>query len=283
MKNIVKIIALSLLFAFNLACSNDDDGPGNNQNLEAGFVEISPGGTRASQMIIFGEPGTTSEITIPLFFNGALNPTDLIVEYQVVDMGGVSASEILTATSGTAIIPAGTRIGDFPITIRPDATSGFSNFDVVLTSVSGRPDVQLGLVDGSRNLVHSINACSTNVLASYTGQAAVPSLNLGDETFSPFTANLTQVGDNMWTIDSAWGPDFVAEITATPGFSGQFLYPTTLTLDFATQQVTLSSDGGFFTGGTGTYDRCTNTFTYQLTQALFMGTFTVDVVLTPMQ
>ncbi len=282
MKNIVKIIALSLLFAFNVACSNDDDGPGNNQNLEAGFVEISPGGTRASQMVVFGEPGANSEITIPLFFNGALNPTDLMVEYQVVDMGGISASEILTATSGTAIIPAGSRIGDFPIGIRPDATLGFSSFDVVLTSVSGRSEVQLGLVDGSRNLVHSISACSANILASYTGQAAVPAFNLGDETFSPFTATLTQVGDGMWDIDTAWGPNFVAEITANPGFAGQFIYPTTLTLDFTTQQVTLSDDGNVFNGGTGTYDRCTNIFTYQLTQSVFMGNFTVDVVLTPM-
>ena len=107
---------------------------------------------------------------------------------------------------------------------------------------------------------------------------------LGSQTPS-HTATLTPVPGttNQYSIDSAWGPNFVATLTGNPTYQGQFLYAGTLTInsDFSVTIVGVPTST-WATGGTGTYDPCTNLISYTLTQTLFTGNaFTTSVVLTP--
>ena len=99
------------------------------------------------------------------------------------------------------------------------------------------------------------------------------------------TATLTPVpgATNQYTIDSAWGPNFVAALTGSPAFEGQFPYAGTLTIN-SDYSVTVvgAPTSPWATGGTGTYDPCTNVISYALSNALFSGTpFLTNVVLTP--
>lgn len=103
--------------------------------------------------------------------------------------------------------------------------------------------------------------------------------------FSPvYTATLTPTGTpNEYSIDSAWGPNWVAWATGNGGYSGLFIYPGTLIIgdDYSVTIIGAASDDWYATGGSGSYDPCTNEISYTLTQALFGSPFTVDVTLVP--
>lgn len=102
--------------------------------------------------------------------------------------------------------------------------------------------------------------------------------NAATPTWAP---TLTPVDgqENTWTIDSAWGPNFVAWATGNGGFAGQYLYSGTITVDPDDLSATLVGDDAWATGGTGRFDPCTNSFQMTLRQGLFTNAFTVDVVI----
>jgi hypothetical protein len=85
--------------------------------------------------------------------------------------------------------------------------------------------------------------------------------------------------DNQFTVVSVWGPEFVAWATGNPGFSGQFPYPATLTInnDFT---LNVTGNAGYATGGSGSYASCNDVFEFTISQALFTTAFTVDIVMT---
>lgn len=96
-----------------------------------------------------------------------------------------------------------------------------------------------------------------------------------------FTATLTPTGTpNEYTIDTAWGPEYVAWVFGNPAYSGQFLYSGTLTIN-SDLTVTIVGDDPWATGGSGTYNPCNDEISYVLTQALSSNPFLTDVVLTP--
>ena len=283
MKYINRIIILLLLITTAVSCNDDDSGPGFNQNIEAaGLVEIGPLGS-SSETFTIGLPDTPTSISTDAFFNGSLNSADLTIGYQVVTNSGVDASQILQSTSGSVVILAGEFSANITIPLLDNPTIGNSQFDIVLTSLSGNDQVQLGLPDGSRNLTHAVTVCANAPASSYSGMSTSDLGAGGGTDFPIFTPVLTETSPNVFDIDTAWGPDYIATIFGDQ-FSGQFVYPTTLTINPETSEVTLSSDGGFFTGGTGSIDPCTNIITYTLTQAVYtVGgvSDTVSVVLTP--
>lgn len=100
-----------------------------------------------------------------------------------------------------------------------------------------------------------------------------------------YTATLTPTGTpNEYSIDSAWGQNFAGWIFNYSGYNGFFVYPGTLIIgdDYS---VTIIGDPnepyGYPTGGSGSYDPCTNEISYTLTQALSGNPFTVYVNLVP--
>jgi len=111
--------------------------------------------------------------------------------------------------------------------------------------------------------------------STYTGMASQ-----GGVDVLGFTSTLTLVSGNTYTVDTAWGTNYVGALAGSD-FDGQFVYTATLTIN-ADYSVTVTGDDAWATGSTsGTYDPCTNEISYSLTQALFSDPFVTDVVLTP--
>lgn len=114
---------------------------------------------------------------------------------------------------------------------------------------------------------------------NYTGQTV-----LQGSVYSEFTPTLVDNGDGTFSVDSFFG-DFVANATGNEDYVGQFQYPGTLEIndDFT---VSVKTDNGYATGGTGTYDPCTDTFNLTLDQFIFTeddgsSSFDVNVVFSP--
>ena len=115
-----------------------------------------------------------------------------------------------------------------------------------------------------------------SVDTTYSGQSYI-----GTSLVSENTHTFTPTGTpNQYAVDSCWGSSFVADATGNPAYQGLFVYPGTLTIN-SDMTVTVVGGAGYATGGTGTYDPCSNVITLSLTQALFSSPFTVEVILTP--
>jgi hypothetical protein len=106
------------------------------------------------------------------------------------------------------------------------------------------------------------------------------------EAATEYTATLTLVAgtSNQYTIDSAWGPNFIAWVTGDAGYEGLYIYSGVLTIN-TDNTVTIVGDNSWSAvGGAGSFDdSCLNEFSYTLKQTLFGNPFTTDVVLTQVQ
>jgi hypothetical protein len=101
-----------------------------------------------------------------------------------------------------------------------------------------------------------------------------------------YTATLTPVAGttNQYTIDSAWGPNFIAWVTGNAAYEGRYLYSGVLTINPDKTIIIVGDSTWSAVGGTGVYDpSCINKFSYTLKQTLFGNPFTTDVVLTQVQ
>lgn len=97
---------------------------------------------------------------------------------------------------------------------------------------------------------------------------------------TPFTVTLTPTANaNEYTLLTTWGPNLVFDLTGDRQYIGQFLYPSTLKIN-DDASVTVTGDGGFYTGGSGTYTVCDDIIQVTLTQGIFTNPFTVDVTFT---
>lgn len=102
--------------------------------------------------------------------------------------------------------------------------------------------------------------------ASFTGAPSV-----GDDAdFTAFTPVVTKVSNTEYTFSTFWGPIFVAEYTGNPAYNNNFLYSGTLTInpDLTVTIVGNSPQSWDNLGGTGSYDPCTKTITYNLKNTL---------------
>lgn len=189
-----------------------------------------------------------------------------------VTLGGTATEGVDYNISSTSV----TTGNDFTttITITPIdnlVLDGTQTIEVTLTD-GGFP----GGADGKVFTVTLLDDdCPAEVSATYAASGAALGGNPPD-----WSATLTPVpgSDNSWTIDTAWGPDFVGWATGDASFNGRFVYSGTITLN-ADRTITVAGDDSWATGGTGSYDTCNDTFTFTLTQGLFTGDFTVDVTL----
>lgn len=105
-----------------------------------------------------------------------------------------------------------------------------------------------------------------------------------DDEAPSFDLTLVPVSgeENQWTIYSSWGPTFVSWATGDNQYDGMFLYSGTIVLndDFT---VDVIGNDSWATGGSGSFSPCTQQFSFTLSQSLFSGSFTVDVVLSPVE
>jgi hypothetical protein len=124
----------------------------------------------------------------------------------------------------------------------------------------------------------SVTTNSLDISGTYT---AIP--YAFGEAATQYTATLTLIDGttNQYTIDSAWGPNFVSWVTGDSGYDGLYVYSATITIN-SDNTISVVGDDGWAIGGTGNFDSsCKNTFSYNIDQTLFgPGSFTVDVELT---
>lgn len=214
-------------------------------------------------------------INVPVVLAASNNSSGVTVNFTVTS----DAPDRFNITqNGTLEIPAGEFAGNIEIVPVDD---NLVNGDATVTITLSNTDIGIGLGGEGIRFHEAVvtvvdDDCIPTPGTSYS--AAVRAFNSDAPAYD---ATLTPVSGttNQYTIDSAWGPDFVGWATGDPSFNGAFVYPGTIRIN---NDLTIDIIGGagYASGGTGTYDSCGDVFTFTLTQALFSNPFTVDVVLT---
>lgn len=264
----VFVLAISTMF-FVTSCEEDllvFDTP-------EGFVQI---GSPAARNV--GEAsGQTINTVIQL---GKANPNGQSVTISVVS-DDPSRYTIVPQINGTSTIqiPAGET--SFTISVTP--IDNFDNDgDVTVTfTLTDANTLPLGVGgEGNFRTQAAITIVDDDCAIEVSENYAVTVLAFDEEAPSHTVALVPVAGtDNQFTVVSVWGPEFVAWATGDEGFSGQFPYPATLTInDDFTLDVT--GNANYATGGSGSYSSCTDTFEFTITQALFNNPFTVDIIMT---
>ncbi len=277
MKNTIKIL-VALLLVVNFGC-NDSDGRFF-ETETSGWVEFAPPTAARTVTPSTTKLGLTVNVNVPVYPNG------LNIGYSLQAVQG-DYTQYVSTGNNLYVEPANKR---YPM---PTIDLMFSNldnnfsgnaviFDVVLNSVD-QDGVTVG-VDANSIVKYRITIpCSIAVGTSYNASVTVADIGITDENNEDYdyVATLAQLTPNSWSIDSAWGPSFVANLTGNPTYIGQLVYPATLTLN-ANGTVTVLGTSANRPGGTGTYDTCSDTFVLTLNQATFTGTtWKVTTVLTP--
>ncbi|MFS4455180.1 hypothetical protein [Maribacter sp. 2304DJ31-5] len=256
MKNIYKLFMIMTLVLSTVSCETDDAGPGNNQNLAAGFVEISLPETTVSETseetILLGLTDSPTQIEIPLKLFSTFNTDGVNVEFSTTLVAGSgNIGDIIDVSAATATIPAGTSEGNITIPFRTGLTFDLSStvlvFDVTLTNVDS--GFQAGLSNGSRNITHRITLLPA---IPYTG-SSIPenpiSGNAGESGYDLILVPI--VGEaNAWTTrltadnprlelvpalnrrNSIIGPSFATSFGFGP-------YPGIIRVDPNTNEVTV--------------------------------------------
>lgn len=265
----IVLIAIVLMTSCHTNDPNDGDF---RDNPRSGWIEFV---NTSSQVL-----NTQGSVEIPMDLNVPINDTGTDVQYMVEVIDG-SAPSLETGTF-SAVIPKDTREGFINFDIDPNIESNYT-VQFTLTSTSN-PNVIVGL-DGDNPIVFTLEVCANVLPLSWTGSSFIDGsqINTFDMTLTP-TGN-----EGEFEVSSAWGTNFVAEATGNPGFDGQFIYDGIMTLNADNTLSIVGSDPALFPGTVlpedslngNLFDPCTNQLVYTLSQGLFTGDFTVDVVLTP--
>lgn len=257
-KNINKLVASLVVFALLLTSCNNDDS----------FTYELPEQADVAQVTLSAVLSTTSQCTAEL----TLATSDIAEVYYIIQPSSDEA---------------------------PDSQDVFDDGDVLsFDSSSSLTITTPTLLSGTSYTVYAVSVNKNGVRTEEVYTASYAQATYAINVDTTYTSSVTALGGarpshtatltpvpgatNQYTIDSAWGPNLVAALTGNPAFEGQFPYAGTLTInsDYSVTVVGVSTSP-WATGGVGEYDPCTNTITYELTQALFTNAFTVQVVLTP--
>ena len=261
------LIAVTLISAFS--CSDENKLPADNS--DSGWIQFRTASSSGSQ--------SQSTIEVPLRLPIGTNASGQDITYSVTAVSGDVPSSVLGTYTTT--LPAGDTVGSIAFNVAQSDNA----YTILFTLLSSsNPDYQIGLSDGSKQITHKLFVnCAINVGTSYSGTVTSEGANVTPTNNTPFnfTATITQIDATNYSIDTAWGPSFVAVLAGQPGLAGQYLYPATITLN-SDGTVSLLGGAAYATGGTGSYDPCADVFSYSLSQAVFTGDFTVEVVLSPM-
>ncbi|WP_299889824.1 hypothetical protein [uncultured Lacinutrix sp.] len=288
MKNILKSFFLITLVISFFSC-DDNDGSNSFVEEELGWVQFM----QNSDALIQINQGFADEIVLDLNIQVPNTSSDLTVKYDLVSISGLNPN---TVYGTSTVVPAGVtswsgpdnntginyaNLGNITFNLlQLPALTEPMEFDVVLTGTS-LSTVTAGVAGESFKTTQRICIGPISPSTSYAGDAYSDDLGVPAGAFAPYTVNLVPVAGetNMWTLDSTWGPDFVNALCGGCVPPGSFPYPSTISIE-DDGSVLVTGAAGYATGGTGTYNGCTDTFVLNISQGLFTGTFTVDVVLT---
>lgn len=276
MKNILKLIPI-LLFVFTLSCEQDDDNARFSSDPTTGWVEFS---TTTSSTTISTQ---TESLSLPVILRVPVYKNGITVTYALEPVIG-DFSNIVTTNGNTLEFlsnelpgPDGTpSIKNIELTFQNlSSTTPLTAFDVVLTAVDV-DGVNIGLGENSITRYRVSTPCPTIFSDSYNVDVTA----LGGTAPSHNVQLVPVPGtDNQFTVSSTWGPNFVGWATGNPGFNGQFPYPAIITVNPNLTVDVIGTGSPALSGGSGTYDTCSDVFLITLTQDLFTTEFTVDIVM----
>jgi len=266
MKNtIYKISILLFLFGIVISCQS----PEAVSNYTPAKYELPSGITLGSSNIK------------PDSFDFTFNITGSGEGYYVVVEGGSdepSNNDVLDANASGLIQSGKFALTGTEVTISVSDLCNGATYDIYAVQMTS---------DGFLSESTTKTSVTTEVLGisgTYTGI----SYAFGDNT-PEFTATITLIDGttNQYTIDSAWGPNFVSWVTGDSGYDGLYVYSAIMTINPDNTVTIIGDDDSswYAIGGTGNFDdSCKNSFTYNIDQTLFgAGSFTVDVELTQNQ
>lgn len=262
-----KIYLLLFVSIFTLSCTNnDDDNFDQVVNSDSGWVEVSSDG---AQIVT---PFSSYSVDVPIRLGIGNNEKGQQITYKVEQISGNPVADLKTGTF-TYNLPSGDIFGKIPVEF-----INAPNYAIQVTLLStNNGDYTIGLSDDSKRVSYRIGVCGdVEIASSYSADSSIDGNSVTIFDLEPVLVNGT---DNVYTVESAWGPNFVASATGDRSYSGQFVYPATITIN-EDLSVTVESNAFYGTGGTGTFDPCTNTISYELGQTLFNGDFKVNVVAT---
>ncbi|MBW2962226.1 hypothetical protein [Mesonia aestuariivivens] len=264
------IIALS--FITLSSCHHDDPNEDKfDSDSNSGWINFETASTQTTDKM--------SSISIPVEQNSETNSETTKINFLVESLEGTAPNEILG--NFTATINKDELDGELIIPI----TKTEDSYTVQITILnSNKKNLKIGLDEEPTNkypITHSLTVCDDTIKTetSYLGSSFVQ----GDLA-SSFEINLMNVEgeSDVYKLSTAWGDNFVANVTGNDDLQGMFLYEALLYVNEDNSIIIEALDPentGLFQGGSGSYDACTRTFTYSLNQTLFTSNFLVDVTL----
>ncbi len=268
MKNINYTLIVMTLFS--LFSCNEVERP--NLGLNTQWLQFDNNNYLVSE-------SATEPFRIPVLL--AANENANGVDVQISIEASQAEGYTLEPSNGVVNIPAGEFVGYITVTpIDNTDTDGDITITMTLSEQNTFPVgiAGQGIYNTETLITIQDDDCPVALSSSYTG-VSFASDNPG--SLAPeFTAALSLVPGttNTYTINSAWGPNFVGWATQDSSFNGQYIYSGILVVN-DDLTVTITGDDTWATGGSGTYSSCNDEFNFVLTQDLFNGDFTVEVTL----
>ena len=267
-KHFLKFAALLFVVASLTSCEEDQivyNGDSNNASLAA---FRSPSGSLA---VIEGEASETT-ITVDVSTVSDVERTIAVS----IDPASTALANQYNIVASSLVIPANSYNGYIKVTGNIENLAPSEHYTLILNlDTLGDSYVEPSKNRFQLDIFQSCPYTLDEIGTSFTGSASVD----GDPA-PDWVPTVTQSSDNpaKFTVSSLWGPNFVSWATGDSSYDGQYVYPGTIEIN-SDLSLTITGGAGYATGGTGTYDPCTNSFNMKLTQGLFSGDFTIDVVL----
>lgn len=147
MKKINNYLALFLCIAVLFSCDTNDDNGLGKENPESGWLQFdgtNPSSSYFNEDLVNDQVAT---IEVPFRFTAPINKSNLVMNYNIVDVEGSSSSVI--STSGSATIPANTRDGVITININLENLESniFTDYTFDIVMASNDRGVSMGIAD----------------------------------------------------------------------------------------------------------------------------------------
>lgn len=239
---------------------------------DSGWVEIG------DDRLDVKAPFQSLIVNVPIQLGVGNNSKGQVITYEVKQTKGETVKGLKTGVFKYKF-NSGDKSAGMPVEII-DAP----NYELSVTLLStNNPEYTIGLSDNSKRISFKIGVCGSIPIASgYDAQSYIDVNVISNFTLDPVLVAGT---NNKYEISTAWGADFVANAANNSLFKKLFIYPAFITIN---DDFTITVEGNpndpsnvfganYALGGTGTFDICTNSITYELKQGLFTNDFTVPV------
>lgn len=263
-KLIIKYSAIALIL-LNVGC-NQSEYVKTEDTPNSGWIEYDL--SNLEQSINFDD----DEIILPIKLTTSTNLNGIEIGYNISLVEGNVDENIL----GNKTVFIEKFEENTEIKFTPVYSDTFYTLKFTLVSTNDN-NFQVGLSDDSKPTEFVLTVTNYK-LYDATGNAPLVDAN-------PFPAYVTKVGkidDTHTSVESLWGPNFVAWATNNTSYEGQYLNKGTLVIDTTDNSITVTGDFVDTTGSSGSYDPVSGVYTFTFLQAnLFGSGFEVNTTLTP--